>query len=65
MRLEAFKSSKLTCDILVVVAGSNGRLNFFCEPMAAGNEGAENMAATELMVLIQDSISSGLLGKRA
>lgn len=29
--------------------------------MAAGNDGAENMAATELIILIQDSISSGLL----
>lgn len=53
-----------TCDILVVVAGSSGRLNFFCDPMAAGKEGAENMAATELMTLIQDSISSGLLRRK-
>lgn len=56
--------SDFTCDILVVEAGSSGRLNFFCEPMAAGKEGAENMAATELMTLIQDSISSGLLRRR-
>lgn len=55
------KCPDVTWDILVVVAGSSGRLNFFCEPMAAGKEGAENMAATELIILIHDSISSGLL----
>lgn len=32
--------------------------------MAAGKDGAENMAATELIIPIQDSISSGLLQRR-
>lgn len=49
---------------MVVEAGKRGRLNFFWDPIAAGNGGAEKMAATELILLIQDSISSGLLWKR-
>jgi len=46
--------------------GSSGRLNFFCEPMAAGKGGAENMAATVLILVIHDCICSAFLspGKR-
>lgn len=51
----------LTWDNFVVVAGRSGRLNFFWEPMAAGNGGAENTAATQLILLIHPCISSGLL----
>ena len=51
-----------TWDNFVVVAGSSGRLNFFWDPMAAGNGGAENTAATQLILLIHPWISSGLLG---
>lgn len=51
-----------TWDNFVVVAGSSGRLNFFWDPMAAGNGGAENTAATQLILLIHPCISSGLLG---
>ena len=42
--------------------GSRGRQNFFMELTAAGKEGAEKMAATRLILRIQDSISSLLLG---
>lgn len=42
--------------------GSRGRLNFFWDPMAAGKGGAENMAATTLMRVIQECICSELLG---
>ncbi len=41
--------------------GRRGRLNFLWEPMAAGKGGAENMAATVLMRVIQDCICSALL----
>lgn len=41
--------------------GSRGRLNLFWEPMAAGNGGAENMAATTLMRVIHDCICSAFL----
>lgn len=51
-------------DSLVVEPGRRGRLNFLCEPMAAGNGGAENMAATVLMRVIQDCICSALLRKK-
>lgn len=44
--------------------GSSGRLNFFWEPMAAGKGGAENMAATTLMRVIQECICSGFLRKK-
>lgn len=53
-----------TWDSLVVEPGRRGRLNFFCEPMAAGKGGAENMAATVLMRVIQDCICSALLRKK-
>lgn len=56
-------SHHFTWDNFVVVAGRSGRLNFFWEPMAAGNGGAENTAATQLILLIQPCISSGLLGE--
>lgn len=46
----------------VVQEGSRGRQNFFMELTAAGKEGAEKMAATRLILRIQDSISSLLLG---
>lgn len=42
--------------------GNRGRQNFFMELTAAGKEGAEKMAATRLILRIQDSISSLLLG---
>lgn len=44
--------------------GSRGRLNFFWELTAAGKGGAENMAATTLMRVIQDCICSRLLGRK-
>lgn len=50
-----------TCDSLVLDPGSRGRLNRFWEPIAAGNGGAENMAATTLMRVIQDCICSAFL----
>lgn len=46
---------------LVLDPGSSGRLKRFWEPIAAGNGGAENMAATTLMRVIQDCICSGFL----
>lgn len=49
---------------LVVEPGRRGRLNFFCEPMAAGKGGAENIAATVLMRVIQDCICSALLREK-
>lgn len=55
------KSAHLTCDSLEAELGSSGRLNFFCEPIAAGRGGAENMAATVLMRVIQDCICSAFL----
>ena len=48
-----------------MVAGRSGRLNFFWEPIAAGNGGAEKTAATQLILLIQVCISSWLLGQKA
>lgn len=42
--------------------GSRGRQNFFMELTAAGKAGAEKVAATRLILRIQDSISSLLLG---
>lgn len=45
----------------VVQEGSRGRQNFFMELTAAGKAGAEKMAATRLILRIQDSISSLLL----
>lgn len=51
----------VTWDSLVVELGSRGRLNFFWDPMAAGNGGAENMAATTLMRVIQECICSVFL----
>lgn len=51
----------LTWDNFVVVAGRSGRLNFFWDPMAAGNGGAENTAATQLILFIHPCISSVLL----
>lgn len=51
-----------TCESLVFEPGRRVRLNFFWEPMAAGKGGAENMAATMLMRVIQDCICSALLG---
>lgn len=42
--------------------GSKGRQNFFMELTAAGKAGAEKVAATRLILRIQDSISSLLLG---
>lgn len=51
----------VTSDSLDVVPGSSGRLNFFWEPMAAGKGGAENMAATVLIRVIQDCICSAFL----
>lgn len=50
-----------TCFSLVDEDGKMGRKNFFMEPMAAGNAGAENSAATRFIRKIQDSISSSLL----
>lgn len=50
-----------TSDSFDIVPGSSGRLNFFCEPMAAGKGGAENMAATVLIRVIQDCICSAFL----
>lgn len=50
-----------TWDSLVLDPGSRGRLNLFWEPMAAGNGGAENMAATTLMRVIHDCICSAFL----
>ena len=50
-----------TSDSFDVVPGSSGRLNFFWEPMAAGKGGAENMAATVLIRVIQDCICSAFL----
>lgn len=50
-----------TCDSLVLDPGSRGRLNFFWDPIAAGNGGAENMAATTLMRVIHDCICSAFL----
>lgn len=47
----------------MVELGSRGRLNFFWDPIAAGNGGAENMAATTLMRVIQECICSVFLGK--
>lgn len=46
----------------VVQEGSRGRQSFFMELTAAGKAGAEKMAATRLILRIQDSISSLLLG---
>lgn len=46
----------------VVQEGSRGRQNFFMELTAAGKAGAEKIAATRLILRIQDSISSLLLG---
>lgn len=57
-------NKQLTWDSFVVVAGRSGRLNFFWEPIAAGNGGAEKTAATQLILLIQVCISSWLLGKK-
>lgn len=57
-------NKQLTWDSFVVVAGRSGRLNFFWEPIAAGNGGAEKTAATQLILLIQACISSWLLGKK-
>lgn len=54
-------SKWLTWDNFVVVAGRSGRLNFFWDPMAAGNGGAENTAATQLILFIHPCISSALL----
>lgn len=48
----------------VVQEGSSGRQNFFMELTAAGKAGAEKMAATRLILRIQDSISSLLLGTK-
>lgn len=48
----------------MVEPGRRGRMNFFCEPMAAGKGGAENMAATVLMRVIQDCICSALLREK-
>lgn len=47
-----------------MVAGRGGRLNFFWEPIAAGNGGAEKTAATQLILLIQVCISSWLLEEK-
>lgn len=54
----------VTSDSLDAVPGSNGRLNFFWEPMAAGKGGAENMAATVLIRVIHDCICSAFLPQR-
>lgn len=51
----------VTSDSLDVVPGRSGRLNFFCEPMAAGKGGDENMAATVLIRVIHDCICSAFL----
>lgn len=48
----------------VVQEGNRGRQNFFMELTAAGKAGAEKMAATRLILRIQDSISSLLLGTK-
>jgi hypothetical protein len=48
----------------VVQEGSRGRQNFFMELTAAGKAGAEKMAATRLILRIQDNISSLLLGTK-
>lgn len=53
-----------TSDSLDIVPGSSGRLNFFCEPIAAGKGGEENMAATVLIRVIQDCICSAFLLQR-
>lgn len=53
-----------TWERRVAALGSRGRLNFFWELTAAGNGGAENMAATTLMRVIQDCICSRLLGRQ-
>lgn len=47
----------------VAQEGSRGRQSFLMELTAAGKAGAEKMAATKLILRIQDSISSLLLGK--
>ena len=44
--------SDVTMLSLVYDDGSNGRCNFFCEPMALGRGGADSMAATKLIVSI-------------
>lgn len=49
---------RATCDNLVVEPGSRGRAKRFCDPMAGGKGGAENMAATTLMRVIHDCMSS-------
>lgn len=41
--------------------GRSGRLNFLCDPIAAGNGGAENIAATTLMRVIHECICSVFL----
>lgn len=53
-----------TWERRVAALGNRGRLNFFWELTAAGKGGAENMAATTLMRVIQDCICSRLLGKQ-
>lgn len=60
-----FSTPKITWDSLVQELGSNGRLNFFWEPMAAGKGGAENMAATTLIRVIHECICSGFLEEKA
>lgn len=56
-------SQHATSDSLDMVPGSSGRLNFFWEPMAGGKGGAENMAATVLIRVIQDCICSAFLNR--
>ncbi|MED6234265.1 hypothetical protein ATANTOWER_025666 [Ataeniobius toweri] len=50
-----------TSESFDIVPGSNGRLNFFWEPIAAGKGGDENMAATVFIRVIQDCICSAFL----
>lgn len=53
--------SHITWHSLVMDEGRRGRQNFFMEQIAAGKAGAEKMAATRLILRIQESISSLLL----
>lgn len=58
---DEYLQRKDTSDSFDIVPGSSGRLNFFCEPIAAGKGGAENMAATVLIRVIHDCICSAFL----
>lgn len=46
-----------------MLPGNRGLLNFFWEPTAGGKGGAENVAATVLMLVIHDCICSAFLSR--